>query len=463
MDLNIILRLTDKLTAQMETATKSVQKFSKDIQRTGSQIQRAGMNIAFLGAAITGPLALAFKNASKGSFEMTYQLERLSNVTLQFQKSVAQAMIPVVDRLTRLLGILLDKWKSLSPEVRQIIVQSALITGIFLTLGGVILMLTGRLLKMGGALLGFTTIHPILVGISIAVFALIYNFENLMAILNPLIITLDMVAIGWERVAQGMAHVIAFTASMLMQTNIAVYWEEQALLIENIIRGLEADIATILSGGKGKAEVFVTDLKAKIQDLWKLLSNPPKMKELDINFKSAAKSMEGFIQTGSFYFAFLSQTVQMAAAESKKFAGLLKAMRIGEAIINTATAVTRAFADFPWPFSLIVAGMMSALGAAQVAIIAGQEMHKGGLVRAHNGLAVDEVPIIAQRGEGILSRRGMGALGGAGELQRLNAGQGRGNNVTVYIQNANFRDESGIQDVFERLSFLISAKQRAAI
>jgi len=30
--------------------------------------------------------------------------------------------------------------------------------------------------------------------------------------------------------------------------------------------------------------------------------------------------------------------------------------------------------------------------------------HSGGIVRAHNGLAVDEVPIIAQRGERILSR-----------------------------------------------------------
>ena len=49
--------------------------------------------------------------------------------------------------------------------------------------------------------------------------------------------------------------------------------------------------------------------------------------------------------------------------------------------------------------------------------------------RAHTGwfvdkLANDEVPIIAQTGEGVLSRRGMDALGGVGALNRLNAGQG---------------------------------------
>ena len=49
--------------------------------------------------------------------------------------------------------------------------------------------------------------------------------------------------------------------------------------------------------------------------------------------------------------------------------------------------------------------------------------HDGGLIYAHEGLAPDEVPIIAQTGEGVLSRRGMSALGGSGNLRALNRGQ----------------------------------------
>lgn len=59
----------------------------------------------------------------------------------------------------------------------------------------------------------------------------------------------------------------------------------------------------------------------------------------------------------------------------------------------------------------------------------GDVMHAGGTIqRAHSGtfvrprLSADEVPIIAQTGEGILSRRGMAALGGDAILNRLNAG-----------------------------------------
>jgi hypothetical protein len=62
-------------------------------------------------------------------------------------------------------------------------------------------------------------------------------------------------------------------------------------------------------------------------------------------------------------------------------------------------------------------------------------MHTGGVVRAHSGyLASDEVPIIAQAGEGIISRKGMSRLG-AGNLQRLNRGGDpvNGGGVTISI------------------------------
>lgn len=60
--------------------------------------------------------------------------------------------------------------------------------------------------------------------------------------------------------------------------------------------------------------------------------------------------------------------------------------------------------------------------------------HRGGLIRAHSGLAPDEVPIIAQTGEGILSRQGMRTLGGPDNLKSLNRGEGAGaGGVTINI------------------------------
>lgn len=61
--------------------------------------------------------------------------------------------------------------------------------------------------------------------------------------------------------------------------------------------------------------------------------------------------------------------------------------------------------------------------------------HRGGFIRAHSGLAPDEVPIIAQTGEGVLSRKGMKALGGSDNLRRLNKGESTdtGGGLTVNI------------------------------
>jgi len=57
------------------------------------------------------------------------------------------------------------------------------------------------------------------------------------------------------------------------------------------------------------------------------------------------------------------------------------------------------------------------------------KFHEGGAIYAHAGLAPDEVPIIAQTGEGVLSRRGMAAIGGSGNLCALNAGRSPGGQV----------------------------------
>jgi hypothetical protein len=54
-------------------------------------------------------------------------------------------------------------------------------------------------------------------------------------------------------------------------------------------------------------------------------------------------------------------------------------------------------------------------------------MHFGGVIKAHDGgLALDEVPIIGQVGEGVLSRRGMKALGelNAGHVPRRDTDDG---------------------------------------
>lgn len=80
-----------------------------------------------------------------------------------------------------------------------------------------------------------------------------------------------------------------------------------------------------------------------------------------------------------------------------------------------------------------VGGPVGAFIGAGLGGFAGGMFHDGGLI-AHNGLAPDEVPIIAQTGEGVLNRAAMNRIGND-NLRRLNRGQGMagGGGGNVYL------------------------------
>lgn len=81
----------------------------------------------------------------------------------------------------------------------------------------------------------------------------------------------------------------------------------------------------------------------------------------------------------------------------------------------------------------MVGGPVGAVIGAGAGGFLGGMFHHGGLI-AHNGLAPDEVPIIAQTGEGVLNRGAMNRIG-SDNLRRLNRGQGMsgGSGVNVYL------------------------------
>lgn len=87
-------------------------------------------------------------------------------------------------------------------------------------------------------------------------------------------------------------------------------------------------------------------------------------------------------------------------------------------------------------------------------------------MRAHTGGMIlgDEVPIIAQTGEGILSRRGMSALGGEGNLNRLNQGQsaGGGENVSITINYPRFNSSEDMDELAKMLGLQLQKELRYA-
>lgn len=120
------------------------------MRRAGGQISRAGTQLAFFGAALSGPVLLAFNAMKNISPQVAHQIERLKNVTQNFQLQLAQAAVPIVERFVNILGQLLAAFNSLDPVLRQQIIQWTLIAGIGMIVSGVFLSVAGKLLSLVG-------------------------------------------------------------------------------------------------------------------------------------------------------------------------------------------------------------------------------------------------------------------------------------------------------------------------
>jgi hypothetical protein len=110
---------------------------------------------------------------------------------------------------------------------------------------------------------------------------------------------------------------------------------------------------------------------------------------------------------------------------ARKAFNLNKKLQMGNAIINTAAAVTQALANLPPPLSYIMAGISGAMGAAQLAIIAGTSYQSTSAPNAA-AAATPSTLTIGKRGDSVDVARHNKNVGG--ELGYLRGARGQGSN-----------------------------------
>ena len=69
-ELEIVMKLKDEITKRLQGIEGNIQKFANSckqlggtMRQVGREISQVGQNLIFMGGALTGPLALAFKSA----------------------------------------------------------------------------------------------------------------------------------------------------------------------------------------------------------------------------------------------------------------------------------------------------------------------------------------------------------------------------------------------------------------
>lgn len=146
----------------------------------------------------------------------------------------------------------------------------------------------------------------------------------------------------------------------------------------------------------------------------------------------------------------LGSALAGAAVLGKGFAKAAAAISLGMAIVNTAEGVTRALKDYPWPFSAVVAGIVAATGAIQVATIAATNFASG----------TDTVPANLSPGEMVFPRSMAQAIrSGDITVGGRDSGVG-GSNITIIIERADMSSNQAIDQVAEQLGFGVERSLR---
>lgn len=101
---------------------------------------------------------------------------------------------------------------------------------------------------------------------------------------------------------------------------------------------------------------------------------------------------------------------KLSGEQSKEFYTAQKAMSIISATISTYEAATKALNTGVYPMNLVNAGIVTATGLANVALIASQSFSTGGQVQGKN-TGKDDVPAMLMAGEYVIKKKAVDYLG----------------------------------------------------
>lgn len=520
-ELKLILSLNDGLSKGLAAAQEKLKKFGDELKRVGGDINQVGSTMTQFGAAMTGPFVLALNNAAKSSTAVRSELNKLSSVTNAFQRDIAQSVLPVVEKFTSLIYRLYQSFQSVPEALRNSTAQAILLGGAFLTISGILTALVGKItqtagaiLSIGSSILALAVANPILVSIAIAIgsiLVLMYKFENVTKFvanafeivaraskihLTAVITNLQAVQLKALEVAITIADAFSKLPSVLgfvfgsleedlrktgqainiLRNESLLKIQDDVVALDNLLKGNSGEWANGFTGARDEIQGLITDIQTLIGGI----SGGEVPQEI-INWQEQFKQL-GEQLLGS------NETI---AGSFEKIKGSIQQMRdgfanaIGQMIVQGNDFKTIMIGVFQQFASAAIAeitkvilrmetlkkvkglfgGLFGGVGGFLSSFFhdGGMIYHNGGPIRkAHEGLAVDEVPIIAQTGEGILSRKGMQALGGAGVLNALNQGQGIGGStsINIYIGSATMSSQQSISDTAETLGFEIERALR---
>ncbi len=484
-ELEIIMKLKDEVSQKLQGVEGAVMRFgnglvaaSGKMREVAMSIRQVSRNMLLVGGIITGGFAVAIRTASQYSGDVDRAVKSMNLSFIRLQISIAQAVVPVLNALANIVSNLVGWFNSLDVNTRNFVLQAVFATGIILTLAGAFGRMLASLIQIiatlplaVGNLLRFVAMHPYILGIVAGLVAmagvlatLIIFWDRLRGIVQPFITTLEialnaifslanLISSSIWALFEVILNAITWTLDKINKLPLPKKWHDALDDAKTAVSGFSAEIdkvrldslqmalahlelawdgftkGTSAAGDElDKLHVAFKNIKLGFKDIWKDLTKSPPIEGISkwasLVEQTVKRLSDAMSQSlGNFFYNVLTQQITSAK----------------DAFIEFGNSVLRILTD-------VLARLILEITLAQTirqltGIASFSFFHKGGVVRrAHAGfLASDEVPIIAQAGEGVITKKGVRALGGPEGLSRLNRGEAPGSsaltlNPTVVIQ-----------------------------
>lgn len=247
VDLNIVLKLIDQATADIKKSIgqqsdavedlrkkekKSFEQWQKDTEKLSNELKNLGRNVSQVGnavalfsGAILAPMILSLRNATKSSAEVSESMQRLGDISSEFQRKIAESLLPTINGFINGLTKLYNIFLSIPQPMRDTALQGLFMVGVFGVLGGVIVKLIGDVLKLASNLTSLL--------VTFAKFALV----------NPHIVLLGIALTGV------LILMLKFKpVADVVLNSFQILWNSVRLLIESVKLSQQKFIESILRG-----------------------------------------------------------------------------------------------------------------------------------------------------------------------------------------------------------------------
>lgn len=433
-EIEIILRLRDEVTKVLQGVQSNLHKFSNyvkeislDMRKVGREISFVGMSMAAVGTAITASLTLAYKTARNFNAEIAHQLRETQNVFNNLSVEIGKSLLPVMRQLTDSVANLVGWWKGLDQSMKDKIIQNIWNLGKNLLIVGTSLVVIGKAISTLANL-----------GLLIA------NFDELLPLVMGLVSPLGLAALGfialtaamlkWKPIADGVIRTFALLTFVMTAGLINIKPEamiagfdnvrQQLIDLDNMAKEImgslagkrEKDPAGGFWSGFEKATVDAMDALRDFQQLGRDVAN-----QLTTNLAGAFSSFindafSGQLKRAQDYFAEFGKSILKMFGEvvAKMIAQwmMVQAVMAGKQLVGNILGILGNIGGLASAGNYAHGVSQETYGSNNFVSVSRNTVstpyyHSGGIIRAHGGLnlASDEIPIIAQTGERVLSRK----------------------------------------------------------